>query len=257
MLLAELLWNARVEGTLVDPEQVELPGDVPTAYAVQDAIGEIAEAEVIGFKLGATSEAALKALGIEQSFYGPMYAQYSHRSGDKVPLPTAHKILLETELAVGLGSDLPPRDAAYAEADVRAATAWIAPALELVATRLDIELAGNGVLLIADGGVNADFVLGERTDDLQRFDLTQHRAVLEINGKEAATGHTGMSIFGDPLSAGAWLANHSNLRSRGLKRGDVITTGTCTGMLPLATGDRAEADLGELGRVSMKLGSTR
>ena len=54
-------------------------------------------------------------------------------------------------------------------------TAWVGPAFELVATRFDIELAGNGKLFIADGSVNADFVMGDKVGDWSQFDLTQQR----------------------------------------------------------------------------------
>ena len=251
--LAEQLWRARVDGTLLDTSTVELPVDEDAAYQIQQAITQAAEAETIGFKLGATSEGAMTALGLAKPFFGPIFDRYSHRSDDEIRLPTQHKILLETEIAIGLAKDLLPRDQAYTHQDVEAATAWIAPAFEFVATRLNIELAGNGKLLIADGGVNADFVLGEPIDDWSTFDLTRHPAILFVNGKEVARGHSGMSVFSTPFAAVAWLANHAKLRHRGLKADDVITTGTTTGMTHVVVGDQAEADLGQMGKVRMRL----
>ena len=119
--------------------------------------------------------------------------------------------------------------------------------------RFDIELKGNGILLIADSGVNADFVLGEKLSDWSQLDLTQHPVTQTINRGEPASGHSGMSIFGNPFGAVAWLANHKNLRGRGLKAGDVITTGTCTGMTPLSAGDEVHADYGRMGQLKMRL----
>ena len=253
MSLAERLWNARVHGTRIPMQTVDVPVDEAAAYEIQDAVSQVADEEIIGFKLGATSQAALAALGLSEPFYGPLFDRFSHRRGEAVALPSKHQVLIETEIAVGLGRDLPPRDSNYTQPDVEAAAAWVGPAFELVATRFDMELAGNGKLLIADSGVNADFVMGDEVRDWSPLDLTQHPVTQTINDRESSSGHSGMSIFGNPFGAVAWLANHKNLRDRGLKAGDIITTGTCTGMTPLAAGDHAIADLGRLGQLSMRL----
>jgi len=253
MLLAERLWDARVRGTCLSMQTVDVPADKAAAYEIQDAVSQVADEKIIGFKIGATSQAALAALGLPEPFYGPLFDRFSHRSGEDVALPSKHQALIETEIAVGLGRDLPPRDSDYTQQDIEAAAAWVAPAFELVATRFDVELAGNGKLLIADSGVNADFVMGDRVSDWSQFDLAEHPVTQTINERESASGHSGMSIFGNPFGAVAWLANHKNFRDRGLKAGDVITTGTCTGMTPLRASDHAYADLGRLGQLSMRL----
>ena len=253
MQLAKDLWTARVDGSVLSIDSADIPADEDTAYQIQDAVSRVADTKIVGFKLGATSDAAISALGLERPFHGPLLDRYCHQSGDEVPLSANHRVLIETEIAVGLVKDLPPRDGGCSQHDVEAATGWVAPAFELVATRLDIELTGNGILLIADGGVNADFVLGGKVNDWDGLDLTQHPATLRVNDQQSASGHTGQSIFQSPFEAIAWLANHSKLRERGLKAGDIITTGTCTGMTPLQPGDQADADLGQIGTVSMRL----
>lgn len=255
MHIAERLWNARIDGTRISMLPQEFPADEDAAYEIQEAISQIADDKIIGFKLGATSQAALAALGLSEPFFGPLFDRFSHRSDEVVVLSDNHPVLIETEIAVGLGTDLPPRDADYTQQDVENGAAWVAPAFELVATRLDIELAGNGILLIADSGVNADFVMGDQVRDWSPLDLTQNPVTQTINDGESVSGHSGMSIFGNPFAAVAWLANHKNLRGRGLKAGDIITTGTCTGMTPLSAGDHAHADLGRLGQLRVTIGA--
>lgn len=205
----------------------------------------------MGFKVGATTDAGVAALNLTEPFHGPLLDRYCHLSGGEVALSSQHQVLIETEIAVGLGDDLPPRETDYEERDVLSAASWIAPAFELVATRFDIQLAGNGKLLIADGGVNAGFVLGEKSSEWDSLDLSQHPVTLLINDQEAASGHSGMSMFGNPFRVVTWLANHRQLHRRGLKMGDIITTGTCTGMTPIQAGDHASANLGPLGTVAL------
>jgi 2-keto-4-pentenoate hydratase len=39
------------------------------------------------------------------------------------------------------------------------------------------------------------------------------------------------------------------LAGRGLKSGEIVMTGTCSGLTPIEAGDEARADFGELGQV--------
>ena len=162
----------------------------------------------------------------------------------------AHSPGIESEFAVSLAADLPRRADAWTKEEVEAAVAWVGPAFEIVGTRLEGGLPGAGMLAIADGGANIDFVRGPTGTAWRDADLTAHPVTLRINGKDVASGHSGMLVFGDPISGVAWLANHPELGARGLKAGDdVVTTGTCTGITPLSPGDEAEADYGALGTV--------
>jgi 2-keto-4-pentenoate hydratase len=250
--LAYRLWKARLNGTLIDVSGIEAPADEAAAYAVQAAVLRLADAEQVGFKIGATNAAAIAALGVSGPFYGQLFDRFHRANGSDVPVPGDHKAILETEFVVTLARDLPARPTEYTLDEVAAAVAWVRPGFEIVATRFDIPLKGNGKLLIADCGGNMDFVLGDPTDGWKGTDLTQHPATLYVNDKEVASGHSGMSVFGHPFGAVAWLAAQETLKDRGLKSGDVITTGSCTGLLPVSVGDSARADFGSLGEITTR-----
>ena len=70
-----------------------------------------------------------------------------------------------------------------------------------------------------------------------------------INGIEKATG-TGALALGGPLTALTWFANTLREQGRGLAAGEIITTGTCTGFVPLRPGDHVVVDCGPLGKAS-------
>lgn len=246
---ARRLWEARRGGYRIRVEEGERPAGEAEAYAVQKGITEVSGYEVAGFKIGATAQVAMDMLGVEGPFFGPLYREAFHRDGATIRLPTAHSPGVEAEFVVGLASDLPPRGAPWSVEEVRAAVAWVAPGLEIVGTRLEGGLAGAGVLAIADSGANIDFVLGPTDGDWRGADLSAHPVVLRVNGAEAASGNSGMLVFGDPIAGVAWLANRPEVAPRGLRAGDAITTGTCTGIRPLSPGDEAAADYGSLGTV--------
>jgi len=246
--LANSLWQARQSATRIDGG--DGVSSVEDAYTVQAAINGVCGADIVGFKIGATADVALETLNLSEPFYGPLLSSFNKPSGSDVVVPDNYVVLLETEFVIGIGSDLKKSGGEITQADIEAATAWVAPAFELVATRFDMELPGNGVRLIADSGGNHDFVMGDRFSDWKDLDLSAHPATLVINDKEIASGHSGMSIKGHPAGMTAWLANHYTLADRGLKAGDIITTGTCTGMTPVKPGDVARADFGPMGSVS-------
>ena len=246
---ARRLWEARRDGHRIAVEEGERPASEAEAYAVQRGITEISERAVAGFKIGATAKVAMDMLGVAGPFFGPLYRETFRENGATVRLPEAHTPGIEAEFVVGLAADLPPRDVPWSFEEARAAVAWVAPGLEIVGTRIEGGLAGAGVLAIADGGANIDFVLGPTDGDWRGADLSSHPVVLTINGSEAGSGNSGMLVFGDPIAGVAWLANRPEVAPRGLRAGDVVTTGTCTGITPLAAGDEAVADYGSLGAV--------
>ena len=246
------LWEARRDGRQIRIGDRDRPPDEGSAYAVQRRVTEASGCEVAGFKIGATAEVAMDMLGVDGPFFGPLYREAFRDNGADVSLPMAHSPGVEAEFAVGLAADLARRASPWTRDEVAAAVAWVGPALEIVGTRIEGGLAGAGLLAIADGGVNIDFVRGAVTDRWRETDLATHAITLRVNGAEVATGNGGILVFGDPVAGVAWLANHPELGSRGLKAGDVVTTGTCTGITPLAPGDEVEADCGILGEVSAR-----
>jgi 2-keto-4-pentenoate hydratase len=247
--LAEALCTARADGAVIAVEPAQRPASTAAAYGIQAEAIARSGLEQVGWKLGAAAKPAMDMLALDAPFLAPLLAPHCLAGGEKVALVAGQSPGLETEFLVGLGADLPARDQAYQRDEVAAAVAFIAPSFEIVACRFEGGFKGNGLLAIADGGGNAAIVQGAPVRDWQRFDLAGHKVRLSINGKETAAGTGSALIFGDPIAAVAWLANQPQLAGRGLRRGEIVMTGTCTGLTPLKTGDHAAADFGELGEV--------
>lgn len=249
--LATLLWTARHSGTVIDAERIAAPASMEAAYAVQARIAELSGEPVLGFKIGSTSAEAQRLLGTDQPGAGPLLARFVHTSPAGIALAPAQMPAVEAEFAYRLGRPLPARPEPYAKADVAAAVAALAPSIEVVGSRFAGGLAGKGRLRItADGGANIAFVAGTWTSERPARDLTRHAAAMRINGRLHGSG-TGARVLGDPLEALLWLANHLRATGRGLNAGEIVTTGTCTGVDPVEPGDRAVADFGDLGRVEI------
>jgi 2-keto-4-pentenoate hydratase len=84
------------------------------------------------------------------------------------------------------------------------------------------------------------------------MDLAVHPGRIFRDGMLAEQG-VGSNVLGDPRIALTWLANELSRHGATLKAGQVVTTGTCVKPLAIAVGDRIEADLGILGRVSVTI----
>ena len=250
--LAEALWKARGDGSTVAREIVKAPLSMDQAYAIQMAQIDLAESALVGWKLGATTAPALEMLGVTEPFIGPIFDDQRFDSGQDVPLKAAHGPGLETEITATLVADLPARDEDYSRAAIEAAIGAVCPSFEIVAFRFTGGPAGAGTLAIADGGAHGAMILGEPVDDWRRFDLSDHALSLRVNDGPVMETSNKVLLWTDTVDAVAWLANHPAIAGRGLRAGDVIMTGTCTGLIPVGAGDRAEADFGDMGRVSVR-----
>ncbi|MEX2614861.1 MAG: fumarylacetoacetate hydrolase family protein [Alphaproteobacteria bacterium] len=250
--LAARLAAARLDGTVVTAGGAEHPATLAAAYAVQrDVAARLGPASGV-WKVGSTSAEAQARLGTTEPGAARVPARFRFRTGDSVPVHAAHDLWVEAEFALRLGADLPPRAAPYTKPEVAAAIDGVAPALEIVGSRLSGGLTGAGRLLVtADGGANVALVTGAVAARWREFDLPGHAVRLRRNGVEAAAG-TGARALGDPVNVLLWIANFQRLRD-GLRAGELVSTGTCTGLVRVGPDDALAGDFGDIGTVDARL----
>ena len=252
--IAAALWSARMASETIELGAADRPADTAAAYAVQSIQTAQSGAAQIGWKLGATNDKAIAMLGLDGAFTGALLAPFRFDHGARIALPTAQAPALETEFLVKLASDVPMRNRPYSADEIAAAVDYVAPSFEIVGCRLPGGFANGGLVLIADSAANIAFVEGERGKDWRSLDLAAQELVVTINGEEKARGAGSLLMWGDPLAAVGWLATRPLIAQRGLRAGDIVMTGTCGGILPIAPGDEARADFGALGTVEASFG---
>lgn len=240
---ADLLIEARRTGnrlsSLPDSCRPSTPED---AYAIQDAVAARLGA-VGGWKVGAGSPDAAPACA-------PLPTALIFRSEESPSYTASGGTEIETEIAFVLGSDLPAREAPYTIEDVVSAVASVHAAFELIDSRFADRRSVDRLSLLADSLSNGAFVLGSGQTGNRRVDATAQPAALYFGARKMADT-VGGNPAGDVYRIFAWLANHVAKRHGGLRAGQIVTTGSCTGMVPVTPPSRALGRLAGIGEVEI------
>lgn len=237
------------------------PSSLTEAYAIQQRVDTLDTSPILGYKLGATTAEILGIVALDEPFIGCLHASNHYDSGTGITTPRAYPIKVEAEFVVGLKQDLNPLPERFSPkqvpselvAMVAESVAWIAPGLELVGSRLTGIQKHPGLALIADSASNVATLTGSENTDFEAYDIATHEVSIAVNNTVMAHGTGGDSLGGHPFAMIAWMLTHPSLEQQGLKAGQFIFCGTCTGALPVAAGDTVTADFGALGAVSTRL----
>jgi 2-keto-4-pentenoate hydratase len=239
---AHRLIQARKGATTVRWRDIA-PADAQAAYAVQDAtlavIGPAA-----GWKVGAKGPDA-------EPGCAPLPASGVLAAGARLLGPPWHMRGIEVEVALRLGRDLDPGDRLPAAAELQAAVDAVLAAVEVVETRLADWRESEPLAQLADLQSHGALVLGAPSSLPARdLDLREVEAYLAFDGQPVASTY-GANPAGDIWRLLAWLARHCALRGQPLRAGQVVTTGSCTGLLFAPEGAHVQAHLRGIGLVDL------
>ena len=76
--------------------------------------------------------------------------------------------------------------------------------------------------------------------------------VLDKNGLKIISGY-GSDVLGSPLNVLEWSINHLSERGKSINAGDIISTGTCTGIIPILQGDKIVANFIGLDTIKLNI----
>ena len=107
--------------------------------------------------------------------------------------------------------------------------------------------------LIADLAANGGLAAFEGVEYNAGMDLKSVELVMTVNGAEVGRG-VGSDALGDPVDALVWLANESSRRGIGLKADEIVSTGTCTGLVWLEPGQQVELTVSGIGSALLLYG---
>jgi 2-oxopent-4-enoate/cis-2-oxohex-4-enoate hydratase len=198
----------------------------------------------IGRKIGLTSLAVQRALGVDQPDFGELLG--SMVSAGAVQTAELIQPRAEGEIAFLLRRDL--AGPGVTAAAVLHATELVLPCFEICDSRIrdwKIKLVDT----VADNASAGRFVLGGSGRDPRQVDLVTCGMVIRKNGAVACTG-AGAAALGSPVNCVAWLANTLGNLGGGLAAGEIVLSGALGPMLPVKAGDSLELSIGALGGAS-------
>ncbi|MCS7480615.1 2-keto-4-pentenoate hydratase [Umezawaea endophytica] len=248
---AELLRRAEHDRAPIEPLVEHYPDlDVVDAYEVQ--LVNIRRrvdrgAVVVGHKVGLSSLAMQRMMGVDEPDYGHLLDDM--RLAEATPVRAADYCFprVEVEVAFVLGADLPGEGCT--EQDVLDATEAVAPSIELIDSRIADWRIGL-VDTIADNASSAGFVLGANRLRPSEVDLRAIAVRLRQDGAVLVEGRSD-AVLGNPVVAVAWLAAKVAGFGVRLRAGDVVLPGSCTRAVDAHPGDSFHAEFDGLGSVSL------
>ena len=222
------------------------------AYAIQLALIRrklAAGGRITGWKVGLTSAAMQRLLGVDEPDFGHLLGEMRVEDGGTIVRDEFIWPRVEPEIAFQLKAGL--RGPGVTADDVLAATEYLIPALEIVDSRIrdwKIKLADT----IADNASCGRFVLGTPRVAPGAFDLRLVGMNFFVDGVLTATA-AGAAVLGDPAGAVAWLANTLARFGHGLEAGQVVMPGSLVAAVDAQPGMVVSAEFDRLGGVSVRV----
>ena len=238
-IAAELV-RARLSGRGVPNTGVPAPANAMCAMQIQALVQEQSARPVGGWKV---------AIGPEnRPIAAPLLDVYS----DSSEISLFPNCSVEVELAVRLGKDLPRRETgAYNRSDILNAIESLVLGIEVIGGRFDDTANVPFLSFLADNLGNRAYVIGDKLprSTVERVDGRDcHLTLDEMPLYQVPASHPA----GDPLLPLLAYANEQSDYLGGLRAGQIVTTGSLCGVLPVRAAGLLRAQLGKVGQASVR-----
>jgi len=182
-----------------------------TARAAKEKRGH----KIVGMKMGLTSQAKMKQMGVPNPCYGYLADYFSFGDGAEIKIDELIHPKVEAEIAFVLKDDLSGPGCHIG--DVLSATDFVMPAVEIIDSRYkDFKFDLKSV--IADNSSSSRYVTGGRIKNIKDLDLKTLGVVMEINGEANM-----MAERGETLKAGSYILSGAMTAAMSVKKGDNVT----------------------------------
>ncbi len=217
---------------------------IEDAYHISKTMVELRLAKdgekIVGKKIGVTSDAVQKMLGVFQPDFG--FLTNTMEFADKAAIKIPGQLIqprAEGEIAFRLKKDL--RGPGVTAAQVLDATDYIVPCFEIVDSRIrDWKIKIQDT--VADNASCGVYVLGTEHLDPRGLDLPNLEIDVFKNGVKISSGK-GSAVQGNPLEAVAWLANTLGEFGIPFLAGEIILSGSLVPLESVKAGDTMHLEL--------------
>jgi len=250
--LAEYLETCELEAKDAQKITDRFPDmDFEDAYDIQYAIRQRKldrGIRVAGLKVGLTSRAKMKQMGVDTPIYGFLADYFDRPDGGEIETDQLIHPKAEAEIAFVTKAAL--KGPGVHVGNVLAATDFILPAVEIIDSRYE-NFRFDLISVIADNASSSRFVLGGKAAQPDEVNMRNLGVVMERNGEIVELG-AGAAVLGHPAASVALLANMLGQRGEDIPAGSLILTGGVTAAVGVEKGDAINVRFQDLGSVGMR-----
>ena len=239
-IIAENLLRAHRAGQSIQTAPLAVPADASAAMHIQALVQAQLARSVGGWKV---------AIGPEKV---PVSAPLLDILPDACEISLVPDCMIEVELAVRLRKDLPKRASApYTRAEILDAVESLVLGIEVIGGRYARSANVPFLMFLADHLGNRAYVIG---DELPLSAIDEAHGLTCRVTLDGTLLHEGPATHpaGDPLLPLLAYANTPSDALGGLKAGQLVTTGTLCGVLPVQTSGLLTARLGDIGQITLR-----
>ena len=248
-----LLWSRCVGMAGRDLPEEFTPVDLEEGYAIQAVAAELRAMTTVGYKIGLTNAESQQANGVSAPIAGRLASADILKSPARITLPSNHLRIVEAEFVFEMGRSICKEDLPIGEGNIRDYIRAVHSGIEICNSRLSAEDAPLSCV-VADNG-NADLlVIGDP--------LVNWRAALDSNIPVVLSRRSGQPVqgsadrvLGSPIKSLIWLANWLASKGERLECGNLVASGSCTGMSEVAPEDCVSAAFGVSAQASVEFTS--
>jgi len=249
--LAESLYEAFRSRSQIDRPTATHDLTIEGAYDVQSRLIDrrLDDSEVVGHKIGLTSDAIQEQLGVDEPDFGRLL-DTMFVEGPVVPAESLIQPRVEPEIGFLIEE---PLEAPVTYLDVLDATDRVVPVVEVIDSRVrdwDIRIQDT----IADNASSALYVTGEATTAVDGLDLSLEGVKLYKNGRLEASG-VGAAVLDHPARAVAWLANTLADLDVSIEPGHIVLSGSLTPAIDVEPGDSLSMEFTSIGGLDARIGA--
>lgn len=203
----------------------------------QQFLGEISQelGPVVGYKAGLTSEAAQKQFNVSQPLLGTLFQEMLLPNGQIISPQFGSRPMSEGDLMVRVGSE--EINNANTPQEALASLDAVIPFIELpdLVYGGDVKLNAQAILAINVGaryGVMGEAIPLAATEEWEGRLKNMTLEIVDGDGKVLATGR-GSNLLGNPLNVVLWIKDSLLAEGKRLKKGDLLSLGTITPLMPV------------------------
>lgn len=248
--LAEILDSAAKNATATPQLTLSHPHlSVEDAYKIQAiSIGHRYDRgeRPIGVKMGLTSRAKMKQVGVDEVIWGRLTHAMLLEEGGHLNKSNYVHPRIEPEIAFLLNKPLKGEITALEALD---AVEAIAPAMEIIDSRYE-NFKFSLPDVIADNSSSSGLVIGSWFS--KQIDISNIGMVMSVDGRAVEIGSSA-AILGNPVRALVAAARMVAQSGEQLNAGDIVLAGAATAAYAVSVGETIKLEVQDLGFVSISV----